>query len=138
VREVVSDMRRDDQVDLKQSLEMLAEGVPELDVHLDIPDALSTTDPRRAQILLRCAQELITNTARHASASNLWIALETGTSGLSMKARDDGRGAVELMPGNGLNGMRERLKELGGRLDIATRPGAGFQVRAWMPMESGT
>jgi len=138
VREVVSDMRRDDQVDLKQSLEMLAEGVPDLNVHLDIPEALSTTDPRRAQILLRCAQELITNTARHASASNLWITLETGSSGLSMKARDDGRGAVELMPGNGLDGMRERLKELGGRLDIATRPGAGFQVRAWMPMESGT
>ncbi len=138
VREVVSDMRRDDQVDLRQSLEMLAEGVPELHVHLAIPDELSSTDPRRAQILLRCAQELITNTARHASASNLWIVLETGRNGLSLKARDDGRGAAELMPGNGLNGMRERLKELGGRLDIATRPGAGFQVRAWMPTEGRT
>ncbi len=136
VREVVSDMRRDDQVDLRQALEMLAAGVPELAVHLDIPDHLSLTDPRRAQILLRCAQELITNTVRHASASNLWISLETGRSGLSLKARDDGRGVSELMPGNGLNGMRDRLKELGGRLDIATRPGAGFQVRAWMPEES--
>jgi len=138
VREVVSDMRRDDQVDLRQSLEMLAGGVPELEVHLQIPDSLSLTDPRRAQILLRCAQELITNTARHASASNLWISLETGPDGLSLKARDDGRGAAELMPGNGLNGMRDRLKELGGRLDVATRPGAGFQVRAWMPAEGGT
>jgi len=135
VREVVSDMRRDDQVDLRQSLEMLSEGVPELEVHLDIPEERALTDPRRAQILLRCAQELITNTARHASASNLWIALETGDDGLSLRARDDGRGAMELMPGNGLNGMRERLKEQGGRLDIATRPGAGFQVRAWLPTE---
>jgi signal transduction histidine kinase len=135
VREVVSDMRRDDRVDLRQALEMLAEGVPELQVHLDIPEAQASADPRRAQILLRCAQELITNTARHASASNLWITLETGRDGLSLRARDDGRGATELMPGNGLNGMRERLKELGGRLDIATRPGAGFQVRAWLPTE---
>jgi len=138
VREVVSDMRRDDQVNLRQALEMLAEGVPELQVHLDIPDERALADPRRAQILLRCAQELITNTARHASAMNLWIALESGEEGLSLKARDDGRGAVELMPGNGLNGMRDRLKELGGRLDIATRPGAGFQVRAWLPTEGSS
>lgn len=135
VREVVSDMRRDGEVDLREALQMLSQGVPELMVHLDIPDELSLTDPKRAQIILRCAQELITNAARHASARNLWISLETGSEGLSLRARDDGQGAVDLMPGNGLNGMRERLKELGGRLDIATRPGAGFQVRAWMPRE---
>lgn len=135
VREVVSDMRRDDQVDLRQALQMLAEGVPDLCIHLDIPDHLSLTDPKRAQILLRCAQEVITNTARHASAANLWISLEVGDDGLSLRARDDGRGVIDLVPGNGLNGMRERLRELGGRVDIATRPGAGFQIRAWMPME---
>jgi signal transduction histidine kinase len=135
VREVVSDMRRDDQVDLRGALHMLAEGVPDLHIHLDIPEPLSLTDPSRAQVLLRCAQEVITNTVRHASAANLWISLECGDNGLALKARDDGRGALDLMPGNGLNGMRERLRELGGRVDIATRPGAGFQVRAWMPLE---
>jgi signal transduction histidine kinase len=114
---------------------MLAEGVPELAIHLDIPEALALTDPSRAQILLRCAQEVITNTVRHASAANLWISLECGDNGLALRARDDGRGTAELMPGNGLNGMRERLRELGGRVDIATGPGAGFQLRAWMPME---
>lgn len=135
VREVVSDMRREDQVDLRQALEMLAAGVPELAIHLDIPEGLAQTDPKRAQILLRCAQELITNTVRHAQASNLWISLLEGDDGLILKARDDGRGAPNLIPGNGISGMRERLRELGGRLDIATRPGAGFQVKAWIPGE---
>lgn len=138
VREVVSDMRRDDQVDLGHALETLAEGVPELDIHLDIPEGLSQTDPRRAQILLRCAQEVITNTVRHAQARNLWISLIAGDEGLVLRARDDGRGSVDLVPGNGINGMRDRLRELGGRLDIATRPGAGFQIKAWLPMESAT
>ncbi len=138
VREVVSEMREDDQVDLRAALEMLATGVPELTVHLDIPEHLSLTDPRRAQILLRCAQEVITNTVRHASASNLWITLESGSDGTSLQARDDGQGVVDLLPGNGLKGMRERLSELGGRLEIVTRPGAGFQVRAWMPGEGTT
>lgn len=138
VREVVSDMRSDDQVDLRAALRTLAEGVPELDIHLDIPDELSTTDPRRAQLLLRCAQEVITNTVRHAQASNLWICLTSGSDGLVLRARDDGLGSPDLHPGNGINGMRERLRELGGRLDIATRPGAGFQIKAWLPLENAT
>lgn len=138
VREVVSDMRRDDQVDLKRALEMLAAGVPDLAIHLDIPEGLDQTDPKRAQILLRCAQELITNAVRHAQAANLWISLSEDSSGIILKARDDGRGTPNLVPGNGISGMRERLRELGGRLDIATRPGAGFQVKAWLPMEQAT
>ena len=135
VREVVGDLRRDDQVKLRDALQMLADGVPELEIHLEIPEHLSQTDPRHAQILLRCAQEVITNAVRHAGAANLWISLESGRDGVALRARDDGHGAAELMPGNGLNGMRERLRELGGRLDIATGPGAGFQLRAWMPLE---
>ena len=138
VREVVSDMRRDDQVDLRQALEMLAAGVPDLQIHLDIPSDLALTDPKRAQILLRCAQELITNAVRHAQAGNLWISLSEDHDGIILKARDDGRGAPNLVPGNGISGMRERLRELGGRLDIATRPGAGFQVKAWLPTEQAT
>ncbi|MDZ7791568.1 MAG: sensor histidine kinase [Xanthomonadales bacterium] len=138
VREVVSDMRRDDQVDLRQALEMLAAGVPDLAIHLDIPSDLAQTDPKRAQILLRCAQELITNAVRHAQARNLWISLANDSDGVILKARDDGRGAPNLVPGNGISGMRERLRELGGRLDIATRPGAGFQVKAWLPMEGAS
>ena len=136
VREVVSDMRADDQVNLKEALRALVQGVPELDIHLEIPESLSTTDPMRAQILLRCAQEVITNTVRHAQASNLWIYLSTGQEGMVLRARDDGRGSPNLNPGNGINGMRERLREFGGRLDIATRPGAGFQVKAWLPQEN--
>jgi signal transduction histidine kinase len=135
VREVVGDLRRDDLVNLREALQVLAEGVPQITIHLDIPEHLAQTDPSHAQTLLRCAQEVITNAVRHANAANLWIQLESGADGISLRARDDGRGAAELMPGNGLNGMRERLRELGGRLDISTGPGVGFQLRAWMPRD---
>ena len=136
VREVVSDMRQDDRVDLREAVRELASGVPEPAIHLDIPDELSLTDPKRAQILLRCAQEVITNTVRHARAQNLWIRLTADDDGLRLVARDDGRGAAELLPGNGLTGMRERIKELGGRLEIMTRPDSGFRINAWMPPEA--
>ena len=90
VREVVSDMRIDDKVDLAAALRTLVSGVPEPYIHLDLPSELSMTDPRRAQVLLRCAQEMITNSVRHAQAQNLWLSLVQDVDGVIMTARDDG------------------------------------------------
>jgi signal transduction histidine kinase len=138
VREVVSDMRDDDKVELASALRTLVEGVPEPRIHLDLPMELSMTDPLRAQVLLRCAQEMITNSVRHAQARNLWISLVPDEHGVAMIARDDGRGVDAVEAGNGLKGMAERLKQLGGELKIETSPGAGFALRAWVPVETTT
>lgn len=135
VREVVSDMRVDDKVDLAAALRTLVSGVPEPQIHLDLPSELAMTDPQRAQVLLRCAQEMITNSVRHARAKNLWISLVHDVDGVALTARDDGRGVGSVKVGNGLQGMTERLRQLGGELKIETSPGAGFSLRAWVPVE---
>lgn len=135
VREVVSNMRVDDKVDLAAALRTLVGGVPEPRIHLDLPSDLAMTDPRRAQVLLRCTQEMITNSVRHAQAKNLWIALEQDLEGVVLTARDDGRGVDQVEAGNGLKGMSERLRQLGGELKIETGSGAGFALRAWVPVE---
>jgi signal transduction histidine kinase len=138
VREVVSEMRQDDKVDLAAALRTLVGGTPEPRIHLDLPSSLALTDPLRAQVLLRCTQEMITNSVRHAQADNLWISLSQDERGLALTARDDGRGVDEVEAGNGLNGMRERLRQLGGELKIETSPGSGFALCAWMPVEEMT
>jgi len=53
-----------------------------------------------------------------------------------MSARDDGVGADKVAVGNGLLGMAERLKQLGGKLEIESEPGTGFALHAWLPTES--
>jgi signal transduction histidine kinase len=138
VREVVNDMRVDDKVDLAAALRTLVSGVPEPQIHLDLPLELAMTDPRRAQVLLRCTQEMITNSVRHARAKNLWISLVHDVDGVALTARDDGRGVTSVEAGNGLNGMAERLRQLGGELKIETSPGAGFALHAWIPVEGIT
>ena len=135
VREVVSDMREDDKVDLSAALRTLVEGVPQPRIHLDLPTELAMTDPGRAQVLLRCAQEVITNAVRHAEARNLWIRLRLDVDGVDMRARDDGRGVTKFEAGNGLKGMSERLRGLGGNLDVNTAPGKGFSLRARLPLK---
>jgi signal transduction histidine kinase len=99
-----------------------------------VPDDLRLDDPERAHALLRCAQEVLTNAVRHAGARNVWLELAGGPEGLELRARDDGRGAEAVRSGNGLNGMRERLEALGGRLAVESGPGRGFQVTAWLPI----
>ena len=137
VREVVSQLREDDSIDLTAALHSLTEGVPGLDIHLDLPPRLIVDDPRRAQLLVRCAQEIITNAVRHANARNLWLSFErTEEDRLTIHARDDGRGAPELRHGNGLTGMRERLSQFGGELDIVTAKDQGFTLDAWLPLEA--
>lgn len=136
VREVVSQLRDEDSIDLTQALESLTEGVPGLAIHLELPPRFSVDDPKRAQVLLRCAQEIITNTVRHAGARNLWLRFERSADRqMAIHARDDGHGVKELKPGNGLAGMRERLAQYGGRLDIVTAKDQGFALDAWLPLE---
>lgn len=136
VREVVSDMRLDDKVDLSAALQTLVSGMPEPRIHLDLPLEVALTDPVRAQVMLRCAQEVITNSVRHAQAENLWIGLAHDDERVALSARDDGQGAKRIVRGNGLNGMSERLEALGGGLEMESKPGAGFRLNAWVPVEN--
>ena len=133
VREAVSQLRENGAIDLAAALQPLAENVPALDIHMDIEGPLTLDDPERAHVLLRCTQEIITNVVRHAGADNLWIRARREQGRIVMTARDDGRGAEKLAAGNGLRGMRERLAQYGGRLDIETRPQAGFRLHLTLP-----
>ncbi|HET6633291.1 MAG TPA: sensor histidine kinase [Rhodanobacteraceae bacterium] len=136
VREAVSELREDDAMDLRAALHELAAGVPGLDVRLKLPPRFTVQDPRRAEVVLRCAQEIITNAVRHARAEHLWVRFERTPEGeLWLEARDDGCGSENLRPGNGITGMRERLAEFGGRLTITTATNRGFALDAWLPLE---
>ena len=135
VREVVSELRQDDAIDLTQALRSLTDGVPGLDVHVVMPPRFSVEDPRRAQVLLRCAQEIITNTAKHAGARNLWLNFAyAGPNLLGLHARDDGRGVERIAPGNGLAGMRERLAEFGGSVTLDSGLSRGFALTVRLPL----
>lgn len=136
VRQVVSALRGSDTVDLDKTLRELVASAPAPVVHLKLPDPFRIADARRAQVLVRLTQEILTNTMRHARARNLWIEFSLDGNDVELVARDDGRGTEKVKAGNGLTGMRERLEIFGGSLDIETRPGFGFVVLARLPLES--
>jgi signal transduction histidine kinase len=133
VRNVVGPLREPSRIDVAAALRALAAAIPSPAVHLDLRGDLVVEDPAVAQAIVRCVQETMTNAIRHAAARNLWIEVAREAGEVRVRARDDGRGAAGLRPGNGLLGMRERVEQVGGRLELESRPGHGFEVRARLP-----
>ena len=136
VREVVSQLREGDAIDLGSALLLLADRVPGLVIHMDIQEPLTLDDAERAHVLLRCTQEIITNAVRHAAASNLWLRFRREGGMILVEARDDGRGAETVIAGNGLRGMRERLRQHGGNMTIESRTGGGFRLSLQLPVDT--
>jgi signal transduction histidine kinase len=134
VREVVSELRSGAPFALAQAIRSLAAVSSALAIHVQMPDRLDIEDGAIAYALLQCAHEIITNTTRHASARNLWIAVTRDGDGVTVHARDDGRGADTIQLGNGLTGMRERFESLGGRIEFRSRDGHGFEVDGFVPI----
>jgi signal transduction histidine kinase len=100
------------------------------------------TRPLRPEIevaLLRAAQESLSNVARHAVASRAHLTLSFSDDVVMLDVRDDGAGfAADANGGRdaggfGLIGMRQRIEQLEGTVDIESRSGEGTAVSVSIP-----
>jgi signal transduction histidine kinase len=95
------------------------------------------TDAERSTALFRICQEILTNVARHAGATEVRISLREEADGVVLEVRDNGRGITEgEIRGKGslgLLGMRERAERLGGEFVIRGVGGGGTMVRVRIP-----
>ena len=136
LRSVVSSLPEADEIDLHKALTSLGENLPRIKLHLSMPTQLHITDGARAHAVLRCVQEVTTNTLKHSDASNLWITLRVDEGAIEIEVQDDGQSAAAAHSGMGLSSMRHRLEELGGGLTVTPNRQAGFGLRAWLPAKS--
>jgi signal transduction histidine kinase len=84
----------------------------------------------------RIVQEAITNIVRHAHATRAAVALDYGEDTLSVTVEDNGNGGARLtnlVQGNGISGMQERARALGGELRILAAASGGIRVEADLP-----
>jgi signal transduction histidine kinase len=91
----------------------------------------------------RVVQEALTNVLKHAGKPRTTVRLDYRETELVAEVADAGRPipaagpAVNTVPGSGrgLLGLRERIALYGGELDARPRPGGGWLVRAWLPVD---
>src|SRR5580693_4917560 len=112
-----------------------------IQVRLQLPDSMRL--PGSVEIVLfRVLQESLTNITKHAGSATVDVVLELDKNVISLSVRDYGKGiSAERLAkmngsgsdvGVGIAGMRERLKELGGRLEIES-DSTGTLLKAFIP-----
>jgi signal transduction histidine kinase len=77
--------------------------------------------------------EGLTNVVKYARASQASVTVTTTNSSVIVEVVDDGVGGADPSLGSGLSGLHDRVEALGGRLEVASRPGAGTRLRAEIP-----
>lgn len=90
--------------------------------------------------LFRVAQEALTNVARHAHASRAVVTLSYLDDVVLLDVRDDGRGMGRgrRSGGFGLNSMNQRIRGIGGSVEIESEAGRGTAVSASVPVVPGS
>jgi two-component system sensor histidine kinase DesK len=87
----------------------------------------------RETALALSLREAATNIRRHAQAKGVTIRVRNETAVVIVEISDDGLGGT-IVPGNGLNGMRERLGNVGGSLTLTPLQEGGTLLRATVPV----
>ena len=136
-----------DELGLPAALRWFTAGFGErsaIDVNLDMPRAFSRLPSNMELTIFRVVQESLTNVQRHAGSDTVWVTLSENPDGVEVKITDTGAGfpmeVVErikegkAIDGVGLRGMYERVRELGGRFEIAST-GMGTTVSAVLPLQ---
>lgn len=130
VRGTVGELRRRSPGDLQAHLRRLAAAVPSMDIYVEVEsEQVPELDEQRQEALLRAAQEIITNAVRHAEAQELALTLSQEQDEIVLRGTDDGSPPQTITFGNGLSGLQERVRLLGGELRVTTRPSFTVEVR---------
>jgi len=114
VRQAVSEFRKEQDIDLRAAVTLLTQNIPKLKVNLSFVLEQKKINARIAEIIFRCVQEGITNVIKHANATICDIALITNEQWLELTIKDNGHEFQEVLFGNGLNGMKERVEQVDG------------------------
>jgi len=105
-------------------------------VHENIPSGVPAD---AALCMFRITQEALRNIKRHSGANRAQVRLEQQDGRLHLSVSDCGRGFNSNKPpaerGIGLQSMEERLRLLGGELEIHSRPMEGTRIDAWLPLK---
>jgi CheY-like chemotaxis protein len=119
-------------------------GIP---IDIDVPQEVERLSPDAEVAIFRVIQESLTNVHRYANTSKARLRLSTTADAIKLEIEDYGKGiqaprskapqeSVARL-GVGIQGMTERIRQLGGRLEITSSPKRGTLVSAMIPLCSG-
>jgi signal transduction histidine kinase len=105
-------------------------------VELDVRAKTRLSEPVEVAVYY-VVSEALTNTAKHAHASAVHVAVDARDGLLELSIRDDGSGGADPARGSGLIGLTDRVDALGGTIEVASPIGEGTTLLIRLPIEEG-
>ncbi len=111
------------------------EKATQLPIKVTVPDSLPPLPEAYRLALYRAAQEALTNIQRHAQASQASLTMDLSAEALTLRVEDNGVGLSDGadQQGFGLRGMRERITQLGGTVEMHSADADGTTVLIQLP-----
>jgi signal transduction histidine kinase len=114
-----------------------------LDAPMSVPDLTVRSEIRHNLFL--AFKETLNNVVKHSGASEVRVTLELAPGGFNLLVADNGTGfdsekssghhaQGRVVSGYGIAGIRTRLEQIGGRMQIATQPAGGTRVELFVPL----
>jgi signal transduction histidine kinase len=140
VRDLISDLRPKvlDDFGLGAALERLCATIARrsgLTITPELADGLDRLSPDVATAAYRITQEALGNVVRHAAATSAGVSAAIMGDTLVLTIDDDGKGFGPGTLGYGVEGMIERARMVGGRVDLERPAGGGARVRFETPVK---
>ncbi len=113
---------------LTDEIEAAATALGGAGIEADLPAEPAVVDPRHRIVLAWSLREAVTNVVRHSEAGRCTVTLGENW----LEVADDGQGMDSHQEGNGLRGLRERVRRAGGTVEVgapASGPGTALRVR---------
>lgn len=110
-------------------------------IDIEIDETLNDLPDVYGIILYRVLQEALTNIAKHAHASRIWVELGVDNDQIRLTVQDNGIGLAgghNVSSGIGIVGMKERASLVGGELVIRSGKNGGTILEASLPLKAGT
>ncbi|UKA53783.1 ATP-binding protein [Arthrobacter sp. FW305-BF8] len=110
-------------------------------VHWETPHHGVEISSGCASVLYQSAQEALSNTFRHAHATDVTVRLTAVFHGIRLMVADNGTGFESVSPaaghvnGHGLRTISQAVDEVGGTVDITSAPGTGTAITITIPLD---
>ena len=141
LRNAIYDLRLEGSQPFVRAVESLVELnrqlAPEREIKLTVRDGFPPELPDgMAVAVLRVLREALVNVRRHSDARRVEVVLLKDQNRAQAQVTDDGRGfdPASVREGVGLSAMRERALELGGKLEVESKPGGGTTIMVAVPL----
>lgn len=144
LKECVSNLRNsvyslkelDENIHLKDEIERVIQKFRDLDlvdISMEYSARVESAPNYVKTVLFKTIREGITNSIRHGNASSIQISILCIDQNIEMIIKDNGSGCEDIQKSFGLNGIVDRVKEVGGEVWFISQKGKGFTIKTLLP-----